>query len=409
MIEGHPCFVANNGRLGFDAADYRAYAPEAGTPVALVWLAVHRQHAGFSCAADLDYERLMREELGAATLARFSALVAARGLDLADYYFMPAHPWQWFNKLSISFAAYIATEKIICLGYGDDRYRTQQSIRTFFNTSAPHKRYAKTALSILNMGFMRGLSPYYMAGTPAINDWLKALIGGDAYLRRNGFTILREVAAIGFRHHYFEAAIAADSPYKKMLSALWRESPLELTGPGERLMTMTALLHTDPDGTALLPELIAASGLAARDWLARYVEAYLAPLIHCFYAYDLVFMPHGENLILVLDGHVPVRVIMKDIAEEAVILDPDARLPAGIQRLAVDVPDDLRLPALFIDVFDGFFRFLNAILVEQTDCAEDLFWQVVADCVTTYQRAHRSMQTSSRATTCLPTNSSTRA
>lgn len=28
MTEGHPCFVANNGRLGFDAAEYRAYAPD---------------------------------------------------------------------------------------------------------------------------------------------------------------------------------------------------------------------------------------------------------------------------------------------------------------------------------------------------------------------------------------------
>lgn len=36
MTEGHPGFVANNGRLGFDAADYRAYAPEAGAPFAIL-------------------------------------------------------------------------------------------------------------------------------------------------------------------------------------------------------------------------------------------------------------------------------------------------------------------------------------------------------------------------------------
>ena len=33
MTEGHPCFVANNGRLGFGIADYRAFAPETGAPV----------------------------------------------------------------------------------------------------------------------------------------------------------------------------------------------------------------------------------------------------------------------------------------------------------------------------------------------------------------------------------------
>ena len=33
MIEGHPSFVANNGRLGFDAEDYHVYAPECASPI----------------------------------------------------------------------------------------------------------------------------------------------------------------------------------------------------------------------------------------------------------------------------------------------------------------------------------------------------------------------------------------
>src|SRR5215204_933609 len=42
MTEGHPGFVANNGRLGFTAADYQAYAPEAGSEIRVIWLAVHK-------------------------------------------------------------------------------------------------------------------------------------------------------------------------------------------------------------------------------------------------------------------------------------------------------------------------------------------------------------------------------
>ncbi|MGO4612383.1 IucA/IucC family C-terminal-domain containing protein, partial [Variovorax sp. 2RAF20] len=75
-----------------------------------------------------------------------------------------------------------------------------------------------------------------------------------------------------------------------------------------------------------------------------------------FYAHDLVFMPHCENLILVLEGHTVARVFMKDIAEESAILNKDAVLPEGIQRLAVDVPEDYKLLGIFIDVFDGVFR-----------------------------------------------------
>ena len=35
MTEGHPCFVANSGRLGFGVAEYLRYAPEAAEPVRL--------------------------------------------------------------------------------------------------------------------------------------------------------------------------------------------------------------------------------------------------------------------------------------------------------------------------------------------------------------------------------------
>jgi len=240
---------------------------------------------------------------------------------------------------------------------------------------------------------MRGLSPYYMSGTPAINEFIKKLVDGDAFLRANGFTILREVASIGFRNHYYEAAIPADTPYKKMFSALWRESPLPLLKPGERLMTMAALLHVDKDGHALLPELIRRSGLGAKAWLKRYFKAYLTPLLHCFYKHDLTFMPHGENLILVLANHVPVRAIMKDIAEECAILNIEAKaeLPERVERLAVDVPDHFKLLGIFIDVFDGVLRHINQVLVENACCSEDDFWHAVADCVCDYEDAHPEM------------------
>ena len=390
MIEGHPGFVANNGRLGFTSVDYQAYAPEAGSDIRVIWLAVHKDHATPSTLSTLNYAQMLVEELGQDTVDDFTRQVATKGVDPADYHFMPAHPWQWFNKLSIAFAGYVAQRKIICLDYSADHYIAQQSIRTFFNTSDRTKRYVKTSLSILNMGFMRGLSPYYMSGTPAINEFIKELVSKDGFLRENGFTILQEVAAIGFRNFYYEAAIPVDTPYKKQFSALWRENPLPLLKPGERLMTMAALLHVDKDGHALMPELIRRSGLPALTWVRQYLQVYLTPLLHCFYAYELTFMPHGENLILVMDSHVPVRAIMKDIAEECAILDIKARewLPERVQRLAVEVPDNFKLLGIFIDVFDGVLRHINHVLMENGCCTDDQFWGAVADCVYDYQDAH---------------------
>ena len=388
MIEGHPGFVANNGRLGFDAGDYHAYAPETGARFSIVWLAVHKDNAHFAAIPGLDHDRLLAAELGEPQLAAWRAHLTEEGLAPVDYLFMPAHPWQWHNKLSIMFAADVATRRIVPLGYSADLYAAQQSVRTYFNASQPHKCYVKTSLSVLNMGFMRGLSPYYMAGTPAINAYLHALVESDPVLRRYRFTLLREVASVGYRNRYYEAALESDSPYKKMLSALWRESPTGQLGEGEQLMTMAALLHVDPDGNALLAELIRRSGLTAKAWLRRYLEAFLQPVVHCFYAHLLVFMPHGENLILVMENHVPTRVFMKDIAEESAILDKHAHMPPGLERLAVDVPEDYKILGIFIDIFDGVFRHLSQLLEAHGCLAEGEFWQTVAESILDYQQDH---------------------
>ncbi|SDZ29693.1 Siderophore synthetase component [Micromonospora pattaloongensis] len=389
MTEGHPCFVANNGRLGFDIAEYQAYAPEAGRPVRLLWVAAHRDRSTFTSSADLDYDRLISAELGESTLRGFAATMAGLGLNLDDFHLIPVHPWQWGNRLAVTFAGEVARRRLICLGEGDDEYRAQQSIRTFFNTSAPEKHYVKTALSVLNMGFLRGLSAEYMEATPAINDWLAALIAGDEVLKRSGLTILRERAAVGYRHAQYAAAAPKGSPYRKMLAALWRESPVPLLAPGERLATMASLLHVDRDGVPLAGALIAGSGLDPVDWLRRYLDAYLTPLLHCFYAYDLAFMPHGENVILVLDERgVPQRAIFKDIAEEIVVMNADAPLPPAVERIRAAVPDDVKLLSIFTDVFDCFFRFLSALLAEAGVLTEEAFWATVAACVRDHQAAN---------------------
>ncbi|WP_320199687.1 IucA/IucC family protein [Agrobacterium sp. rho-13.3] len=388
MTEGHPTFIANNGRIGFDAIDYRLYAPEAGHPVHIIWLAVSKERATFTSVSSLDYEDLIGTELDEITLRSFETRLSRLGLDPNDYWLMPAHPWQWFNKLAITFAADVARRYIVCLGYGSDSYKAQQSIRTFFNTTDSRKHYVKTGISVLNMGFMRGLSPKYMLTTPAINEWLGNLIEADVYLNENGFSILREVAAIGYRYPYYDQGLKLDSPYKKMLSALWRESPLPRLRANERVMTMAALLHKDRDGVSLVSELIAASGLSAEKWIAAYLKAYLAPLIHCFYRYDLAFMPHGENLILVLDDNTPVRAIMKDIGEEIGILNGSITLPEEISRISYTLDDSMKPNCIFTDVFDCFFRYLSAILHETDTMQEDQFWGLVAQCIRNYQIEH---------------------
>jgi siderophore synthetase component len=387
MTEGHPCFVANNGRLGFGVHEYLAYAPEAAAPVRLLWVAAHRDHTTFTCSSDTDYDTLLRAELGEETLARFASVLRGLGLDPADYLLIPVHPWQWWNKLAVTFSAEVAQRRIVLLGEGEDEYLAQQSIRTFFNTGDPAKHYVKTALSVLNMGFMRGLSAAYMEATPAINDWLAGLVEKDPVLRATGLSVIRERAAVGYRHPGYEAATDRYSPYRKMLAALWRESPVPRLEEGQRLATMASLLHTDGDGGSLAAALIERSGLTPEQWLGRYLDAYLTPLLHSFYAYDLAYMPHGENVILVLEDDAVARAVFKDIAEEIVVMDSGVELPPEVERIRAETPEDMRLLAILTDVFDCFLRHLGAILADRGVLTEDAFWRTVAEAVIRYQES----------------------
>ncbi|MYS22956.1 Siderophore synthetase component [Streptomyces sp. DvalAA-14] len=390
MTEGHPCFVANAGRLGFGAHDLLRYAPEAGAPVRLTWLAARRDLATFTAGRGLDYDTLIAAELDEGTRRRFSGQLTAHGLDPADYLLLPVHPWQWEHKLAVSFAAEIAQRHLVHLGSGDDDYLAQQSIRTFFNASRPGRHYVKTALSVLNMGFTRGLSAAYMEATPAINDWLAALIAADPAFTAARFTIIRERAAIGYHHPAFEAATTPGSPYRKMLAALWRESPVADLEPGRSLATMASLLHLDADGGSFAAALITRSGRSAEQWLRGYLDAYLVPVLHSLFAYDLAYMPHGENVILVLgeDGGTVERVVFKDIAEEIVVMDARTPLPPRVERIRAAVPEGEQVLAVFTDVFDSFLRFLSAILHTGNVLHETVFWQTVGACVTDYQQAH---------------------
>ncbi|WP_101523237.1 IucA/IucC family protein [Nocardioides houyundeii] len=386
MTEGHPAFLANNGRIGFGADDYAAYAPETGSDVRLLWLAVRRDQARLSLARDVDERTHYLRELGAETVAEFEDRLRELGLDPAGYLYLPVHPWQWVNRVAISFAPSVARRDLVLLGEGPGAFRAQQSIRTFFPREHPERSYVKTALAIQNMGFLRGLSPAYMAATPAVNDLVADLVAGDATLGECGFTVLREHAAIGWTGDAFHA-LATPSPYRKMVAALWRESPVPRLAPGERLATMASLLHRDAVGASHVAALVAASGLDPATWVRSWLRAYLRPLVHCLVAHDLAFMPHGENLVLVLRDHVVVRTIMKDIGEEVAVMG-DAPLPPEVERIRAQVPADVQALAIHTDVFDGVLRYVAAILDEDGVLSDADFWAEVRRCLDDHAADH---------------------
>jgi len=341
----------------------------------------------------LNYGQLAQQELGVNQIVVFDKILVSKGLDPLDYIYIPVHPWQWENKINLMFTNDLASNALVYLGEGNQQYAAQQSIRTLYNTSTPTNHYVKTAMSILNMGFVRGLSTHYMRSTPPITEWISDLLLEDNTLKACGFDMLGEVATVGYENKSY-TALGYRHANNKMLAALWRESPDAKLKSGERVMTMASLLHQDQSGDALIKHIIKASGLATGDWVQRYLDAYLVPLIHCLYKYKLVFMPHGENIILRMNHHVPKGIFMKDITEEVIVFDTDTQLPEHVDRLQTEASDEMQALSIHTDVFDCFFRFFAAILDEQCNYSSDTFWTQVGDCILTYQAKHPELQAS---------------
>ncbi|MFI2779163.1 IucA/IucC family protein [Streptomyces sp. ALB3] len=381
---GHPWLVANKGRLGFSAADAARFTPEARSATALPWIAVSTRIAGYRgvgrVAASGD---LYDQELDPRVRESFAEILRVRGLDPADYLFLPVHPWQWDEWIVPLFAPAIADGDIVPLHADDDLRLPQQSIRTFTNVGRPDRHTVKLPLSILNTLVWRGLPTERTLAAPAVTAWVQGLCDGDPFLRDTcGVILLGEVASVAVEHPLYDHLPEAPYQFKEILGAIWREPLQPRLAPGERARTLASLLHTDPEGRSFTAELVARSGLTPAAWLARLFSALLPPLLHFLYRYGTVFSPHGENAIVVFDENdVPVRLAIKDFVDDVNVsarhLPEHDAMPADVRAILLTEEPSFLTQFIHSGLFVGVFRYLSPLCEEQLDVPEDTFWSLV--------------------------------
>lgn len=379
---GHPWIVPNKGRIGFSARDTAEWAPEARTPQRLPWLAVHRSLAQYRGPAGL-----YRRELDAPE--DFRAVLGERA---EEYHLLPVHPWQWDEVILPLFAPQIAAGLIVPLPSDGNLRLPQQSIRSFFNLSHPERCTVKLPLSILNTLVWRGLPTERTLAAPAVTAWIHGLRDNDPFLRDECRVILLgEIASVAVDHPLYRDLPEVPYQYKELLGAIWREPLGPRLRPGERARTLAALLSTGSDGRALVTELVARSGLPARDWLRRLFAVMMPPLLHFLYQYGTVFSPHGENAIVVFDAcDRPVRLAVKDFVDDVNITDQDlpelADLPAEVAAVLLREPPEYLCQFLHSGLFVGVYRYLAPLVERQLGVPEDEFWTLLSERILAHQR-----------------------
>ena len=389
-LRGHPWIVASKGRVGFGAGDLLAYAPEAARPIRLGWLAASPAIAQRRCVDGLSHETVVREQVGEQAHALLRERAAAAGLDPDTASYLPVHPWQWEHRVLTLHAGAIARGELVALGTLDAPYLPGQSLRTLAEIRRPGRRHLKLALSILNTSVYRGLPRARTLAAPALTQWLTGLCDADPFLREAGLVLLGEVASVSVAHSAFEAI--ADVPYQhtEMLGAIWREPVAGRLRPGERAITMAALIHRDAAGTSFAELLVRRSGLDVDAWVRRLHEVTLPPLLHVLYRFGATFSPHAQNCLLVLDDRdVPTRLVVKDFVDDAMIsseaLPELASMPAEV-RAALGQGVEAMLLAQWIQcgLLVCVHRYLAEILEQRMGYPEGAFWRAAERAVAAY-------------------------
>ena len=392
MLRGHPWLIMSKGRMGFGYDDYLSAAPELSPTVKVLWLAVHRDLAEFRSTEEWQAGRLYQHELSAEELANFEQKLHERGCSCRDYFLIPVHAWQWHQWLVPTYANEIVDQRIIELGVGQDDYVPMQSIRTLCNISQPERHYVKLPVSIFNTAVYRGLPSKRNLAAPAVTAWLKQIQSQDPDLKQSGVAFLGEVATLTIHQPCFDQIEGAPYQFKELFGCLWRESVDPVIGTGEQALSQAALLHRDINGQSILAVLIQASGLSPLQWLKRFAEVSVTPLLICLYKYGLAFSPHGENTMLIHANGVPQKMVLKDFIDDVNLVDEDfpelASLPIEGQIL-------LRHPAhelshfIFTGLFMVHYRYIcNVFLQDYPEHSEVEFWQTISLVIDAFHQAH---------------------
>jgi siderophore synthetase component len=404
-MEGHPWFTYNKGRVGFSYEDYLQYAPEQKEPQRLSWIAARRDRATYSAIDGLGYDSLLRTELGEQYDVFIDQLLV-NGFDPENYYLFPVHDWQWDHSIVQFFAGDIAENAIVPLGDGPDEYLPQQSIRTLSNITSPEKYHVKLPLRILNTNVYRGLLGEQAETAPKVTEFVKNIRDQDRFLREECDLLLPgEVASMNYDHPTFSQLEDAPYQFHELLGAVWRESCVSLLDRNERPVTLALLMHEDRDGTPVISSFIERSGLSLASWLDELFEALLPPLLHYLYRYGTVFMPHGTNVVLVLEDAVPKRIAVEDFVDEVAITDRD--FPELDDVLSDELRNDERfkhhilhqLPPedlcqhIFGTLFICVLRYVSDLLETRHDFPEERFWKQVRTVVEDYQARFPQLET----------------
>ncbi|MGH3904622.1 MAG: IucA/IucC family protein [Pseudonocardiaceae bacterium] len=367
LLFGHPFHPTPKSAEGFSAPDLAAYAPELGASFVLHYFAVAT-------------ELLIEDRFGAACWVPPEVHEQAQrilGVDLEHRALLPVHPWQAGHLLRRdAVATLVADGGLVALGpLGHPVYPTS-SVRTVCD---PAFAIAwKLPLHVRITNFVRN-NPLEHAQRAV--DASRLIEGLRSRWAHDGFDVLLET---GYRT-IDNPALAAD------VTVLYRENPFATGRHAPQVVA--GLLEEGADGEepALVRYVRQATGCPdarlagdhVAEWLRRYLEISLLPLLAVFSADGVSLEAHVQNSLLHLEDGWPARFFVRDM--EGASVSRQQWADSGVLRTDSPMFYDhaeawSRLKYYFVTNHLGH---LVHVLGRHADIDESRLWRVVRERVRT--------------------------
>lgn len=386
-FDGHPKFAFNKGRRGWGSDDLKLYAPESERAFQLGWVAVEHSILQLATNDSVSWQELLNASMNESERKTLDSIVASYGVDIADYSYVPVHPWQWSNKLSLLFIREMAEKKLIYLGEFGDQFLPQLSLRTLSNITRPDSYDIKLPLTIMNTSCYRGIPGRYILAGPTASDWIESVFSSDPLLVEKQAEVLQEPAAAFAAQADYQLLEQAPYRYHELLGVIWRESAASKLKQGEQAILMAALMESDNQGNPLIAEYIERSGVSVETWLSNMFDAVVIPYYHLLCKYGVSLIAHGQNVTLVLENDLPKRILLKDFQGDMRLVDSDypeqATLESSVKEVTVRLEEELIIHDLQTGHFVTTLRFISP-LVAKLGFSESQFYALLGQRIKAY-------------------------
>lgn len=354
LLVGHNFHPTPKSRDEFDAAALEAYAPEFAGSFRLQWMAAdpsivfEKRAVSF---ADQDWTA----QLALRDLPPESE-TQARTLLEAGFRLLPFHPWQLdVLRKSAPVREHLAEGRLKPLGVSKSDWGATSSLRSVYREDAPFMLKFSMTLKLTNS--IRHLLAHEVERGLQLQDVLNTVKGREFQKLHPQFHVVTEPA-------FFALKDAEGRPIDASITVC-RENPFRRgREKGHAVLATLAqdALYGGENWAVQAANAAFPHGSRAengRRWFRRYLEVAAAPLIDAQANYGFLLGAHQQNLILELDGGLPVAASFRDC-------QGTGYSELGFANFAADVPLMTRENGNILDAKMGNALFTYYLILNST-------------------------------------------